>query len=100
MFGIANDAGLGPRKAAHLAAALPDPLRFHPDAHSRYAANRAERIYPIMVRRGIVIEEYDDVTEENKNESTEEPAPVLAPSEASPVPESSGTDTGVKESNA
>ncbi|MEE9934982.1 MAG: hypothetical protein K4445_04610 [Deltaproteobacteria bacterium] len=100
MFGIANDAGLEPRKAAQLAAALPDPRRFHPDAHSRYAANRAERIYPIMVRRGIVIEEYDDVTEENKNESTEEPAPVLAPSEASPVPESSGTDTGVKESNA
>ena len=55
---------LNAREAATLAAALPNPRRFRPNGNSRYAANRAERIYQIMVRRGIVIEEYDSVIEE------------------------------------
>ena len=46
---------LSAREAATLAAALPNPRRFRPNGSSRYAANRAERIYQIMVRRGIVI---------------------------------------------
>lgn len=92
MFGVGSAArryygksagGLGPREAAELAAALPNPRRFRPDGNSRYAANRAERIYQIMVRRGIVIEEYDEVIEEKddfiaekqdeKNEPLENP---------------------------
>jgi monofunctional biosynthetic peptidoglycan transglycosylase len=73
MFGIGAAArkyygksagGLGPREAAELAAALPNPRRFRPDGSSQYASNRADRIYQIMVRRGIVIEEYDEVLEE------------------------------------
>ncbi|MEN6468473.1 MAG: monofunctional biosynthetic peptidoglycan transglycosylase [Smithella sp.] len=75
MFGIGAAArkyygksagGLGPREAAELAAALPNPRRFRPDGSSQYASNRADRIYQIMVRRGIVIEEYDEVLEEQE----------------------------------
>jgi len=76
-------AGLGPREAAQLAAALPNPRRFRPDGSSRYAANRAERIYQIMVRRGIVIEEYDEVLKEESGEGDKAPPP------ASPEPEAS-----------
>ncbi|MEE9912695.1 MAG: monofunctional biosynthetic peptidoglycan transglycosylase [Deltaproteobacteria bacterium] len=80
MFGVGNAArryygksagSLGPREAAELAAALPNPRRFNPDINSRYAASRADRIYQIMVRRGIVIEEYDEVIDQ-KNGAVEE----------------------------
>ena len=74
---------LGPREAAQLAAALPNPRRFRPDGSSRYAANRAERIYQIMVRRGIVIEEYDEVLKDEGGEEEKAPEP------ASPEPETS-----------
>ena len=74
---------LSAHEAATLAAALPNPRRFRPHGRSRYAANRAERIYQIMVRRGIVIEEYDDVIQEQdkngeKNEAAENPVNDLS----------------------
>lgn len=61
---------LTPREAATLAAALPNPRRFRPDGKSRYAANRAERIHQIMVRRGIVIEDYDDVIKDDEKNTS------------------------------
>jgi monofunctional biosynthetic peptidoglycan transglycosylase len=88
MFGIGAAArryygksagSLGAREAAELAAALPNPRRFNPDINSRYATSRAERIYQIMVRRGIVIEEYNEVIDqqsvagEEKKDETNEP---------------------------
>jgi len=71
---------LNAREASVLAAALPNPMRFQPKGSSRYAARRAERIYQIMLRRGIIIREYDevvrqkdeDVKDETKEEITEE----------------------------
>ena len=65
---------LSAREAATLAAALPNPRRFRPDGNSRYAANRAERIYQIMVRRGIVIETYEEVIEEKNGAGESSPA--------------------------
>ncbi|MRR17660.1 MAG: monofunctional biosynthetic peptidoglycan transglycosylase [Deltaproteobacteria bacterium] len=62
---------LGPREAAELAAALPNPRRFNPDKNSRYASSRAERIYQIMVRRGIVIEEYNEVIDQQNGAGEE-----------------------------
>ena len=59
-------AALTAQEAARLAAVLPNPLKFNPNATSRYVSGRAERIYQIMVRRGIVIPEYEDVM---KNET-------------------------------
>jgi monofunctional biosynthetic peptidoglycan transglycosylase len=76
-------AGLGPREAAQLAAALPNPRRFRPDGSSSYASNQAERIYQIMVRRGIVIEEYDDVVQDAVEEGENAPAPVSPESKVS-----------------
>jgi len=58
---------LNPRQAAALAAVLPNPLRYKPNGDSKYVENRAERIYSIMVRRGIFIPEYEEIAEEGKN---------------------------------
>lgn len=55
---------LTPREAAVLATVLPNPRRYKPNGSSRYVVNRAERIYQIMVRRGIVIPEYEEVISE------------------------------------
>jgi monofunctional glycosyltransferase len=68
-------AELTAREAAVLAAVIPNPRRYRTDGTSRYVGNQSERIYQIMVRRGIVIPEYDDViseTEENNQESVEQ----------------------------
>jgi monofunctional glycosyltransferase len=54
-------AALNAQEAARLAAVLPNPIKFNPTGTSRYVSSRAERIYQIMVRRGIVIPEYEDV---------------------------------------
>jgi monofunctional glycosyltransferase len=54
-------AGLSAREAAELAAVIPNPRRYRTDGSSRYVENQSERIYQIMVRRGIVIPEFDDV---------------------------------------
>jgi monofunctional glycosyltransferase len=59
---------LNAREAAILASVLPNPRRFRPDGNSRYVENRAERIYSIMVRRGIVIPEYEEIIENTKDE--------------------------------
>ncbi len=53
-------ADLGPREAARLAAVLPNPRRYRPTGTSRYVENQSERIYSIMVQRGIVIPEFED----------------------------------------
>jgi len=54
-------AALNAQEAAKLAAVLPNPRKFNPTGTSRYVTGHAERIYQIMVRRGIVIPEYEDV---------------------------------------
>jgi monofunctional biosynthetic peptidoglycan transglycosylase len=51
-------------EASQLAAALPNPRRYSPTGGGRYISYRSEAIYRIMARRGIVIEEYDDVMNE------------------------------------
>lgn len=48
-------------EGARLAAVLPNPLKYNPVSESGYVAKRAERIYQIMVKRGIVIPEYEEV---------------------------------------
>ena len=70
---------LSAQESARLAAVLPNPIRFNPVGDSRYVAARSERIYQIMVKRGIVIPEY----EEMMNEQTEADAiPGSSPEEA------------------
>ncbi len=70
LFGIGAAAGhyygkspaeLGPEEAARLAAVLPNPRKYSPVGESAYVLHRAALIYSIMVRRGIVLPEYEEV---------------------------------------
>jgi monofunctional biosynthetic peptidoglycan transglycosylase len=55
---------LSPAESSRLAAVLPNPIRFNPLGDSRFVTKRADLIYSIMVRRGIVVPEYEDVIED------------------------------------
>jgi monofunctional biosynthetic peptidoglycan transglycosylase len=48
-------------EASRLAAVLPNPRRLRADGDSRYVEKRSRIIYDIMVRRGIVVPEYEEV---------------------------------------
>ena len=91
---------LGPEEAARLAAILPNPRKFSPLGGSGYVVHRSGLIYSIMVRRGIVIPEYEEVVgEENKSgeaERTPENSPRELPVETSS--ESSGTQANPQSS--
>ena len=52
------------REAAALAVVLPGPLRYNPLGGGRYVESRTEAVYRIMVRRGIVIPEYEQMLSE------------------------------------
>ncbi len=65
---------LNPEEAARLASVLPNPRRFNPVKGGRYVENRSRIIYNIMVKRGIVVHEYEDVADDSeKLESTGSP---------------------------
>jgi monofunctional biosynthetic peptidoglycan transglycosylase len=57
---------LTPQEAARLATVLPNPRKYNPAGDQRYVINRSNAIYNIMIRRGIVIPEYEEVTETNE----------------------------------
>ncbi|MBN1663244.1 MAG: monofunctional biosynthetic peptidoglycan transglycosylase [Deltaproteobacteria bacterium] len=52
------------RESSRLAAVLPSPRQLNPLGSSRYVAQRAHKIYAVMVRRGIVPAEYDEDVQE------------------------------------
>jgi len=56
-------------QATRLAAVLPNPRKYDPIGNQRYVVSRSNLIYSIMVRRGIVIPHYDEVTEGNDHPS-------------------------------
>ncbi|NWF52251.1 MAG: monofunctional biosynthetic peptidoglycan transglycosylase [Nitrospirae bacterium] len=55
---------LNPVESSRLVAVLPNPIRFNPLRESRFVTKRADLIYSIMVRRGIVVPEFEEVIEE------------------------------------
>jgi len=57
---------LTPEEAARLAAVLPNPLKYSPTGESTYVLHRSNLIYSIMVRRGVVVPEYEEVVDEHK----------------------------------
>jgi monofunctional biosynthetic peptidoglycan transglycosylase len=69
---------LGPEEAVRLAAVLPNPRKFSPLGDQRYVVNRSNLIYKIMVRRGIVVPEYEEV-EEDKGEPAGPPEQQQSP---------------------
>ena len=48
------------QESARLAAVLPNPRRYDPLGSQPYVVHRADLIYDIMVRRGIVVPEYEE----------------------------------------
>jgi monofunctional glycosyltransferase len=70
-------AELSAMEAARLASSLPNPRKYVPTGNSGYINKRSSIIYNIMVRRGVVVEQYDEIIK-----SPEEPAgqlPALEP---------------------
>ena len=49
-------------EAARLVSVLPNPIKYNPAGEQNYVLKRSEIIYDIMVRRGIVVEEFDELT--------------------------------------
>lgn len=58
-------AELTPEEASRLASILPSPRRYNPIGESKYVASRAKVIYNIMIKRGIVVPEHEDVADED-----------------------------------
>jgi membrane peptidoglycan carboxypeptidase len=54
---------LTPLEATRLAAILPSPKRYNPLADQRYVTTRANDIYNIMIQRGIIAPEYEEMNE-------------------------------------
>ncbi len=54
-------AALTAEEASRLAAVLPNPRKYNPTGSSSYVANRSRKIYGIMIRRGIVIPDYEEI---------------------------------------
>ncbi|MEI7671039.1 MAG: biosynthetic peptidoglycan transglycosylase, partial [Deltaproteobacteria bacterium] len=88
-FGKGADA-LTAREAAALAVVLPGPLRYNPVQGGRYVESRTEAIYRIMVRRGIVIPEYEEMLNESAGNG---PPPMQSKADAI-NPNSTGTTGG------
>ena len=67
---------LTPTESTRLAAVLPNPRRYDPTGNQPYVVYRSDLIYDIMVRRGIVIPEYQEAIEENGLSRDEETEPM------------------------
>jgi monofunctional biosynthetic peptidoglycan transglycosylase len=65
------------QEAARLATVLPNPLVYHVNGDSKYVQNRSARIYQVMIARGIVIPEYDEVMTAPEEATPEETALVV-----------------------
>jgi monofunctional biosynthetic peptidoglycan transglycosylase len=68
---------LGPEEASRLATVLPNPIRVSPKGNSKYVRYRSKRIYRIMVARGIVIPEFEEVMTTPDEPVTEAAGEVL-----------------------
>jgi monofunctional biosynthetic peptidoglycan transglycosylase len=49
---------------------LPNPRKFDPLGSSKYVQNRSRLIYNIMVKRGIVVPEYEEINEGRASDET------------------------------
>ena|SRR5208283_2599537 len=80
-------AALDPEEAARLASVLPNPIKYNPRGTSRYVSNRSRLIYNIMVKRGIVIPQYEEImTTPAQKDTIEETPAAPAPSDQSVSP--------------
>jgi monofunctional biosynthetic peptidoglycan transglycosylase len=80
-----SSAELSPEEAARLVSVLPNPIKYNPLGDSRYVTRRSDLIYTIMVRRGIVVPEYEDIMGDKTEKEEEETRPDAAETPESPV---------------
>jgi monofunctional biosynthetic peptidoglycan transglycosylase len=67
---------LTPQEAARLATVLPSPRRYTPVGDQPYVLARSNAILDIMIQRGIVVPEYEEI----QQDSEEKPTPPTPPS--------------------
>lgn len=72
--------GLTPMEAARLASVLPNPIKYSPVKSSKFVERKANLIYFIMQKRGIIKEEYEEVDEESLNQIEQNKAETQTPS--------------------
>ncbi len=65
------------QEAARLASVLPNPRKYNPAGDQQYVLNRSTLIYDMMIRRGIVVPEYEEITEGAGSPLIEEFKPVF-----------------------
>ncbi len=65
------------QEAARLASVLPNPRKYNPAGDQQYVLNRSTLIYDMMIRRGIVDPEYEEITEGAGSPLIEEFKPVF-----------------------
>ena len=68
---------LSAEEAARLASVLPNPRKYNPLGDSRYVVFRSNLIYRIMVRRGIVVPEYEEMQGGDNGEGPPPPSSVI-----------------------
>ncbi len=64
---------LNPEEAARLASVLPNPRKFDPLGSSKYVVSRSRLIYNIMVKRGVVVPEYEAINEDEASDAANTP---------------------------
>ncbi len=62
---------LTPLEATRLATVLPSPKKYNPVGNQPYVATRSNDLYQIMIHRGIIVPEYEEVTDEIEPTPTE-----------------------------
>ena len=73
---------LSPHESARLAAVLPNPRKYSPISEGRFVTYRSNLIYSIMLKRGIVVPEYEEIIEEGQVEESNSVLPENKESEA------------------
>jgi monofunctional biosynthetic peptidoglycan transglycosylase len=74
---------LTPFEATRLAAILPSPKRYNPLGDQKYVTTRANDIYNIMLQRGIIAPEYEEINENDESSFVEGAAPSSSSKEKS-----------------
>jgi len=83
---------LSAREAVRLACVLPNPIVFNPrSTTSTYVKKRSRAIYRVMVRRGFVIPEYEEVVNAPEEKIDETPVDIMTLGMEDVIPESTDT---------
>lgn len=100
---------LTPEQAARLVAVLPNPIRYNAAGDQQFVTKRAAMIYDIMVKRGIVIEDYDEEDEGGTDGEVSHIAPESPqenpqaqhqlPAQANVIPEPHEAESNAGQSN-